>query len=134
MSSGDSASPSPSQEPEEPDRIIDDITTAYDGIQKDFSEAATLAGEEKERFEALKPAWTDLANRATDDPDIAEVYASGIDVLAAFRDELTQFRPRAHEIATEFTEIFPSSDGTSSTTSVTVSIVSLGAVTLPDAL
>ncbi len=121
-----------SVDPEDPGEIIDDITSAFDDIQKDLSEGATLAGEEKERFELMRPAWKDLADQTTTDPDIADVYSSGLVVLAAFRDELFEFKPQVSDLSASFMRVLPSSDSTSSTTSATVSIVSHGSIWMPE--
>lgn len=117
---------------ENPEEIIDDIVSTYDEIQSEFGEAATIAGEEKERFEAIRPAWDELGRSATTDPDKAQVYASGVSTLSAFRDELKAIRPELRGITTVFRGVVMSSDSTASTTSTSVVSISSGSLSLPD--
>lgn len=122
-----------SSDRENPEEIIDDITTTLEALQMDLSEGATIIGEEKERFEAIRPAWVELSSRVTTDPDVAQIYASGVDALAAFRDELKEYRPLVSGLTSRLIYGFSSSsDFTISTTSATVSMFSAGGLNLPD--
>ena len=77
---------------ENPEEIIDDIVSAYEDIQATFLEGAMLAGQEKERYESIKPAWEELSKTITTDPNIAQVYASGIFALEAYRNQVNEFK------------------------------------------
>ncbi|MGD1994024.1 MAG: hypothetical protein PVI59_12595 [Anaerolineae bacterium] len=116
---------------ENPEEIIDDIVSLYDKIQSDFMEGAIFAGQEKERYEAMRPVWEELSKRTTVDPDEAELYTSGVRVLAYYRDELREFQPKAADFTERFGGFASASNSTASTTAGTASIVSSGSIRLP---
>ena len=115
-------------EDEDPVKIIDDIVDLYGDIQANLSAGAAIAGEERERFLAMREPWADLMMMEPEDPDYSRVLASGAGTLAAHRNELSEFSLEPSRLLDRIDDIALSSDATASTTGGTISVMSNGPV------
>jgi hypothetical protein len=77
---------------EKPEEIIDEITSTLDDIHDDLVDSSTKVGHEIERFKAIRPVWAHLGESTTTDPDVAQIYSSGVDTLSSIRDEVKSLR------------------------------------------
>jgi hypothetical protein len=110
---------------ERPEQIIDEIDSILGGLKSRFSEAAIHFGQEQERIRQIRPEWENLASNDVTDEDLAKIYASGVNALAAFRDELTDYKNALNPLTGESLRIWPSTGGTISVTSSTTSFLSI---------
>jgi hypothetical protein len=79
---------------ENPEEIIDDITSTLDNIHDDLVASSTKVGHEIERFKAIRPVWARLGESGTTDPDAAQIYVSGVYALSSMRDEVESLKGR----------------------------------------
>jgi len=119
-------------EPKNPVEVVDEIIFSYDAIQRKFSETAIMAGEEKERYQLIRPEWEKLSKQAMDDPAKAEIYDSGISALDAYCGELTEFGQGVSDLPDSFRDIARSSDSMVSITTGTIAAISLDPSQLPE--
>jgi len=115
---------------EQPEEIIDEMEQALDDLHAEFTEAASVIGEEKERIRTIRPVWTALANSDTDSPEYANVFSTGVHALAAHRDQLNEMRNQFVGIADEVNVLRGSTDSTVAITAVTESFFTQGLVTV----
>jgi hypothetical protein len=108
---------------EEPEKVIDEIAQSLDELHAKYAAVTVVFGEDKERMESLRSTWRGLANSTTNDPSQVHIYASGVHVLQAYRDDLVQFKQVAIPLADQVLAASPSSD-----TAVAVTNTSLGFV------
>jgi hypothetical protein len=109
---------------ERPEDIIDDMVSALDTMHAGLATAAVQVGEEKERVKALRPTWQAMADTQVRDPDAVAIYQTGINALAAYRDELHGATQQLGSIPQALGVISGSTAGTAAITSVTQTFVS----------
>lgn len=115
---------------EQPEDIIDEMEQTLDDLHAEFTEAASIIGEEKERIQAIRPVWQALANSDTDSPEYANVFFTGVHALAAHRDQLNQISDQFGSVGSQVSVISGSTDSTVAITAVTESFFSRGLVTV----
>jgi len=126
----------PATEPideERPHDIIDGIEETLDKLHSEFTEAATVIGQEKERIHAIRPVWQVLADADTDSPEYANVFHTGVHALAAYRDQLNDIRGQYGTLGSRVREISASTDSTVAITAVTQSFFTKGLVSVTPA-
>jgi hypothetical protein len=111
------------QDLEKPEKILDDIAASLEDLQTRFTEGAIRIGQDRERISAIRPIWQELSNSDVSDPGAAQVYASGVYALAAYRDELAEFRDRAIPVTDRLIRQLPSTDGTAVLTSSSFTLI-----------
>jgi len=74
--------------PEKPEQIIDETVARLDDIHQTLVEEAIQVGYARDALLALRPHWMGIANASTTNPEAAQIYASGLNLLAALRDEV----------------------------------------------
>jgi len=107
------------KESEKPEEIIDEITGALHDIHKDLVEGAMQVGQEIERFEGIRPLWVSIGESTITDPDLVNVYSSGVAALGTVRDEITDLRSGVAPILSHIGSISSSSDLTIAITDTT---------------
>lgn len=115
---------------ERPEDIIDEMAQTLDELHVEFTEAAAVIGEEKERIQAIRPVWHELANLDTDSSEYANVFTTGTHALAAHRDQLNEIRDQFGSVGSQMSMISGSTDSTVAITAVTESFFSKGLVTV----
>lgn len=115
---------------ERPEDIIDEMEQTLEELHSEFTEAATVIGEEKERIQAIRPVWQALANLDTESTEYANVYTTGTHALAAHRDQLNEIRDQFGTVGSQMSVISGSTDSTVAITAVTESFFSKGLVTV----
>jgi hypothetical protein len=121
----DEKSPQPKDQ-ERPEKIIDDMVGALDAIHADLTDAATKVGESKETIQGLREPWKAMGDATTRSPEVAAIYQSGVQALAAQRDRIFGLTREVSPLAQRVDLINLSSDGTASITAVTHSFVKSG--------
>ncbi len=111
------------QESEKPEEIIDEITGTLQDIHKDLVEGATQVGQEIERFKEIRPLWKGLGESTITDPDLENVYTSGVTALGSVRNEMTDLRSQVTLIHGQIKSISSSSDSAISFTTSTASFL-----------
>jgi hypothetical protein len=111
------------QDVERPEEIIDDITGDLEDIQRNCAEAATMAGQEIERYRALRPYWELMGETVTSDPSIADFYGGTVDALSSVRDEWRSLREGMTLITEKVLISSASSDTAAAFTASTLSIM-----------
>lgn len=76
------------QKSEKPEKIIDDIVTRLDDMHRSLVDGATYVGYARDVFRTIRPMWVSLGNSGITDPVGASIYASAVNFLSAFRDEV----------------------------------------------
>ncbi len=76
------------QKSEKPEKIIDDIVTRLDDMHRSLVDGATYVGYARDAFRTIRPMWVSLGNSGITDPVGASIYASAVNFLSAFRDEV----------------------------------------------
>lgn len=85
---------------EHPENAIDEIVNELDGIHKDLVEKSAKVGAARDAVRSIRPAWVELGNSVTDDPEAVAVLTSGYDVLQSVLGEIRYRRaqsPRFYE-------------------------------------
>jgi hypothetical protein len=118
---------------ERPEDIIDEMEKTLDELHAEFSEAATIVGEERERIRAIRPVWESLAESDTESPEYADVFHTGVHALAVYRDQLNDIRDQHGVLAARVSEISGTSASTVAITAVTQSFFSQGLVSITPA-
>jgi len=118
---------------EQPQDIIDEMEETLDDLHTEFTEAASVIGEEKERIQAIRPVWQSLAESDTDSTEYADVYHTGVHALGAYRDQLNDMRDQYGNIGSQVREISSSMASTVAITAVTHSFFSRGLVSITPA-
>jgi hypothetical protein len=73
----------------------------------------------------IDSAWEKLSTTDVSDPDQAQIFASGVHALAAYRDELNDFRSMAIPLTDHLLQQSPSTGGTITVTLSTSSFLSV---------
>ncbi len=73
---------------EKPEQIIDDTVARLDTIHQTLVNEATQVGYARDALLAIRPQWVSIANASTTNPEAAQIYASGLNLLAALRNEV----------------------------------------------
>jgi predicted pPIWI-associating nuclease len=115
---------------EKPERIIDEIDSMLGDLKARFVEGAIHFGQEQERIQIVRPEWEKLSSADVIDPDQAQIYASGVHALAAYRDELRDYKNTVYPYIGDMLQYSPSTGGTVSVTSSTTTIISTTVVDL----
>ena len=110
---------------ENPEKIIDEIDSALGHIKARFVEGAIHFGQEQERIQKIRPEWEKLSTTDVSDPDQAQIYASGVHALSAYRDELNDYKNMVYPITDDLLRRSPSTGGTISVTSSTTAFLSV---------
>ena len=113
---------------ERPEDIIDEMEQTLDDLHAEFTEAAAVIGEEKERIQAIRPVWQALADSDTDSSEYASVFTTGVHALAAHRDQLNEIRDQFGSVGSQVRLISGSTDSTMAITAATESFFSRGLV------
>jgi hypothetical protein len=114
---------------ENPEHIIDEIDSMLGDLKARFVEGAIHFGQEQERIKVIRPEWEKLSSANVSDPNQVQIYASGVQALAAYRDELRDYKNVVYPFTDEVLRYSPS---TGSTVSVTSSTTTLISITTPD--
>lgn len=104
---------------ENPEHIIDEIYSMFGDLKARFVEGAIYFGQEQERIQSIRPEWQKLSSGDVSDPGQAQIYASGVHVLAAYRDELRDYKNLVSPQIDGILRYSPSTSGTVSVTSST---------------
>jgi hypothetical protein len=112
---------------ENSEQIIDEIDSTLGDLKTRFVEGAIHFGQEQERIQKIRPEWEKLSSIDVSDADQAQIYASGVHALAAFRDELNDYRNMVFPLTEGILRQSPSTDGTLTVTSSTTSFLSVNA-------
>jgi len=110
---------------EDPEHIIDEIDSVLGDLKARFVEGAIHFGQEQERIRIIRPEWEKLSSADVSDPDQAQLYVSGVHALAAYRDELRDYKNTAYPYIDDMFRYSPSTDGTISVTSSTTTLISI---------
>jgi hypothetical protein len=109
---------------ENPEKIIDEIDSMLGDLKGRFIEGAIRFGQEQERIQVIRPEWEKLASAYISDPEQVQIYASGVHALAAYRDELRDYKNSVFPLTDDILRYSPSTSGTVSVTSSTTTIIS----------
>jgi hypothetical protein len=110
---------------ENPENIIDEIDSVLGDLKARFAEGAIHFGQEQERIQIIRPEWGKLSSTDVSDPDQAQIYASGVHALAAYRDELRDYKNTVYPHIDDMFRYSPSTGGTISVTSSTSTLISI---------
>ena len=109
---------------ENPEHIIDEIDLVLGELKTQFVEGAIHFGQEQERIQIIRPEWKKLSSTDVSNSDQAQIYASGVHALAAYRDELKDYKNAVYPYIDEMFRYSPSTGGTVSVTSSTTTLIS----------
>jgi len=73
---------------EKPEEIIDDMVARLDAMHRTLVDEATHVGYARDAMLAIRPQWVSISNASTTNPEAAQIYASGLNLLATLRDEV----------------------------------------------
>jgi hypothetical protein len=107
------------------------MVNALDTMHGVLTTAAIQVGEEKERVKALRPTWQAMADAQVRDAEAVAIYQTGINALAAYRDELHGATQQIENMPQMLGIISGSTAGTAAITSVTQTFVAKGLVSFP---
>lgn len=71
---------------EKPERIIDDIVANLDEVHSVLVQGTQHVGYARDTFRAQRQVWAEIANSSADNPEVADIYISGVQYLVAIRD------------------------------------------------
>lgn len=119
------------QDLEQPEEIIDEISSELTDLHDSLIEGATEVGEQIERYSGMRGAWVSLGESSTTSQDIADVVASGVIYLSSVRNEVKQLRLQIQPSLDLVHRIGPSTDTAASITGSTAGLLDLE-LDLPD--
>lgn len=108
---------------ENPEHIIDEIDSSLGDLKARFVESAIHFGQEQERIQKIRPEWEKLSSTDVFDEEQAQIYASGVRALAAYRDEMNDYKKVVFQFTDDLLQQSPSSDSTVALTTSTTSFV-----------
>jgi len=111
------------KEVEKPEDIIDDIVDRLDNLHDNLVKDASMVGQARDAYKAIKPIWVTLGDTSTEDPDVAEIYAGSINALISNRDYFKFIGDSYQPISRSLGSISSSSDFMVSATNATASFI-----------
>ena len=116
---------------ENPEHIIDEIDSMFGDLKSRFVEGAIYFGQEQERIQIIRPEWQKLSSADVSDPEHAQIYASGVHALAAYRDEIREYKNSVYLQIDDILRYSPSTGGTISVTSSTSTLTVSSVISTP---
>src|ERR1043166_534269 len=108
---------------EKPEEIIDDIEHILDDLHANLTKNAMEVAQARDKYKAIRPVWEQLGDESTNDPNIANIYASGTDALSSIRDDYRANARSYLPLSGLMGTIQPSTDSAVSITSTTASFM-----------
>ena len=119
------------EEVEKPESIIDDIENTLDNLHAKLLQDATEIGQARDCYRAIKPYWEKIGNASSSDPNVAQIYSSGVKALISVRDDINEISGQYPTFSSTLGTIYPSTDFVVNATGSTVGFVLTNTV-LPD--